>query len=121
MADWVKVDPKSGARLKLRLRRAEAQCERFAVVEIVDEKVEMQTLGLFALGPRRRSDGCNFLEPDGRVAVVEQFDPGHFLGRKVAEGPDLESAKLGVKLCELEWFGTVDGGDGESNSAHAAR
>ena len=71
MANGVEEHPKSGARLKGRLRRAEPEGEGLASVEIVDEKVEVKTLGLRTFGPRRGNGVRNFLKPDRRAAIVE--------------------------------------------------
>jgi len=71
MTNGVEEHPKTGARLKLRLRRAEPEREGFADVEIVYEKVEMNTLGLRTLGPRGGNDVRDFLKSDGRVTIIE--------------------------------------------------
>ena len=71
MANGVQEHPKSGARLKLRLRRAEPKGESLADVEIVDEKVEMKTLGLRTFGPRGGNGEGDFLKRDRRVTIVE--------------------------------------------------
>lgn len=70
MANGVEEDPKSRARLKLGLRRAELQREGLTLVEIVHEKIEMKALGLGTFGPRRRNDVRDFLKPDGGVTTV---------------------------------------------------
>jgi hypothetical protein len=93
MANGVEEHPKTRARLKRRFRCAEPEREGFADVEIVDEKVEMKTLGLWTFGPRRGNAVRDFLKPNSWVTVIEQLDPRHVFGKKVTERLDLESAK----------------------------
>ena len=71
MANGVKKDPKTAARLKLGLRRPELQRAGFADLEIVNEKVEMKTLGLGTFGPRGGNGVRDFLKPNSRVTIVE--------------------------------------------------
>lgn len=71
MTNGVVEHSKTRARLKRRFRRAEPEREGFADVEIVDEKVEMKTLGLRTFGPRGGNRVRDFLKPNGRVTIVE--------------------------------------------------
>src|SRR5665213_4596308 len=92
VATWIEKDSKIAPRLELGFRCSERERVRFSFVEIVNEKVEMQTLGLWSLGPRHGCDVRDFLKADGWMTVVEQFDPRHFFWRKIAERFDLETA-----------------------------
>ena len=94
MTDGVEEDSKTYSRLELRFRRAESQRESLAFVEVVNEKVEMKTLGLWPFGPCGGSDVGDFLKPDGRVTIVQEFDPRHVLRQKVTERLDLEPTEL---------------------------
>ena len=70
MTDGVEEDSKTYSRLELRFRRAESQRESLAFVEVVNEKVEMKTLGLRTFGPCGGSDVGDLLKPDGRVTIA---------------------------------------------------
>lgn len=111
MTNWIEEDPKTTTRLKLGFPRTEAQRECFAVDEIVNKKVEMQSLGLWSFGPRGRFERIDFLKRNGRVPVIEKFDPRDVLGEKVAQWFDVESREPRVKLCEFQWLETVNRGD----------
>jgi hypothetical protein len=85
VSNRIEVNPKGVTGLVLVLDGSNRQNVGLALIEVVDEEVEMQLLGNWTLGPCGRDEGTDLLETERGPAVVEQGNPGHVSGIEVAE------------------------------------
>jgi hypothetical protein len=93
VADGIKENTKSVARLEFGFRGANAKSVRFGRIEVLDEKIEVQLLRYRPLWPRRRNVRGDLLKTKHRPTLVQEFDPRDVLFKKVAEWLDFESGQ----------------------------
>jgi hypothetical protein len=84
VAYGIKKHPKTRSGLDLGLGRSNTQRVRLTDVQIIYFKIKVQLLGWRTIGPYRGHVRGDFLKSNGRLAVVEEFDPRHVLGCHVS-------------------------------------
>ncbi len=109
MTHRVEVHAKGIARLELVPGRSLFENVALSLVEVVDEKVEVQLLGHGPLGPGRRDVVLDSLKGERRHTLVEQAHPLDLTGGLVVEGLDLHAGNTRVKVRQGEWVRTVEG------------
>jgi len=96
--------------------RADGEDVAFALVKVVDLKVQMDVLGAFTTGPGRGDEVLDLLKTQGRKDVVDQVDVGFVHGTCL----NRDSRHGRVEDGEFVGVGTVERNEVEPRKSHLA-
>jgi hypothetical protein len=107
VANGVEENSERVAGLKIGFAGTERQCEFFGAVEIVNREIQMQLLGDWPFGPRRRDETLYLLKSNRWLSFIEELNPVHVFWREPVQRLYCQSAKFGVKVGEHQRFGAI--------------